>query len=273
MEEVWGAGKQQVRNVWSNIGYWHLNQWLYTLVELCCWDLSQGELADRRERSWDNPDRRPSHADRRPSHADRRRCVSREMLHEKFLAGLPRSPNDREFQRLFEGERTFSLSRDEETWVEAAKLDGCYCLQTDVAPAKAFKETIHDRYKDLAQVEWAFRTSKTIHLEARPMYVRLAPRTRGHLFIVMLAYLIVQELAKCWRELEVTVEEGLDELNSLCTTRVTVKRREVLHNVPQPRQSVRRLLDAVQIVLPKSIADRGVHVSTRKKLAEQRLRH
>jgi hypothetical protein len=95
VKEVWGAGQQQVRNVWSNIACWHLNQWLYTMVELCCWDLSQGELADRRERSWDNPDRRPSHA-------DRRRYISREMLHEQFLAALPRDPNDREFQSLFE---------------------------------------------------------------------------------------------------------------------------------------------------------------------------
>jgi hypothetical protein len=95
VKEIWGAGQQQVRNVWSNIGCWHLNQWLYTLVELCCWDLSQGELADRRERSWDNPDRRPSHA-------DRRRCISREMLHEQFLAALPTNQTNRDFQRLFE---------------------------------------------------------------------------------------------------------------------------------------------------------------------------
>jgi hypothetical protein len=39
----------------------------------------------------------------------------------------------------------------------------------------------------------------------------------------MLAYLLVRELAKCWRHLELTAEEGLDELKSLCTTRVTVK--------------------------------------------------
>jgi hypothetical protein len=39
-KEVWGAGQQQVRNVWSNIGCWHLNQGLYTLVELCSWLVS-----------------------------------------------------------------------------------------------------------------------------------------------------------------------------------------------------------------------------------------
>ena len=167
-------------------------------------------------------------------------------------------------------ERTISISPQDDAWAEAAKLDGCYCLKTDISAENASKEIIHDRYKDLSQVEWAFRTSKTVVLEARPFYVRLEKRTRGHLFVVMLAYLIVQELAKCWRDLEVTVEEGLNELASLCTTQVEVKGRSVLHNIPRPRESVQRLLGAANITLPKSISDRGVRVSTRKKLVDER---
>jgi hypothetical protein len=95
VKEVWGAGQQQVRNVWSNIGCWNLNGWLYTLTELCRWNLDKTELADRRARSWDNPDRRPSHA-------DRRRHISREMLQEKFKAALPHAPNDPTFQTFME---------------------------------------------------------------------------------------------------------------------------------------------------------------------------
>lgn len=95
VKEMWGAGQQQVRNVWSNIACWHLNQWMYTLVELCCWDVPKSELTDRRGRPWDNPDRRPSHA-------DRRRSISREMLQKQFLAALPRTPNNRRFRTLFE---------------------------------------------------------------------------------------------------------------------------------------------------------------------------
>ena len=36
VKEVWQAGKQQVRNMWSNIACWHMNCWAYTLVELEC---------------------------------------------------------------------------------------------------------------------------------------------------------------------------------------------------------------------------------------------
>jgi hypothetical protein len=95
VKEVWGAGQQQVRNVWSNIGCWHLNGWLYTLVELCCWDAPKSALTDRRSRPWDNPDRRPSHA-------DRRRSISREMLQKHFLAALPRTPDNHKFHTLLQ---------------------------------------------------------------------------------------------------------------------------------------------------------------------------
>jgi hypothetical protein len=95
VKEVWGAGQQQVRNVWSNIGCWHLNQWLYTLVELCSWDVPKSSLTDRGDRPWDNPDRRPSHA-------DRRRTIAREMLQKEIRAALPGTPNKHKFRRLFD---------------------------------------------------------------------------------------------------------------------------------------------------------------------------
>src|SRR3990167_196713 len=95
VKEVWGAGQQQVRNVWSNLGCWHLNQWMYTFVELCCWDVDKSELSDRRDRPWDN-------TDRRPSHADRRRSISREMLGKQFLAALPHGPDHRKLWTLFQ---------------------------------------------------------------------------------------------------------------------------------------------------------------------------
>ena len=93
VKEIWGAGQQQVRNIWSNIGCWHLNQWMYTLVEFCSWDVAKPKLTDRSHRPWDNPDRRPSHADRRST-------IVREMLGKQFLAALPGTQNLRKFRTL-----------------------------------------------------------------------------------------------------------------------------------------------------------------------------
>lgn len=81
-KETWGAGKQQVRSVWSNIACWNINAWLYGLVELECWDAAVEQVVNRNDRPWDNPDRRPSHA-------DRRRKIALEMLKNRFMNELP----------------------------------------------------------------------------------------------------------------------------------------------------------------------------------------
>lgn len=65
LKEVWGTGQQQVRNIWTNVGVFHLNLWMHTLVELWAWHRPHEQLCDRSDSPWDNPDRRPSHANRR----------------------------------------------------------------------------------------------------------------------------------------------------------------------------------------------------------------
>ena len=44
IKEVWGAGKQQLRYLWANIGAYHLNLWMHTLVELWAWNKCKGHL-------------------------------------------------------------------------------------------------------------------------------------------------------------------------------------------------------------------------------------
>ncbi|MDI6734637.1 MAG: IS1634 family transposase, partial [bacterium] len=167
-------------------------------------------------------------------------------------------------------EREISLTVNEEILSETAKLDGCYVLKTDIKKEIVSKEIIHTRYKDLALVEWAFRTSKTVELEMRPVYVRLASRTRGHVFVIMLAYLIVQELAKRWCNMDLTVEEGIKELTTLCVTEIFVNKGTRCNKIPQPRMSVQQLLQAAQVRLPTVLPCKGINVATRKKLTKNR---
>jgi transposase len=167
-------------------------------------------------------------------------------------------------------ERTFRLVRDETALAEEAKLDGCYCLKTDLQQAEASKELVHDRYKDLAKVEWVFRTCKTSHLELRPVNVRKETRTRGHALVVMLAYLIVRELTQCWQKLELTVEEGIKELSSLCMDEVTIKQETTIHRIPEPRETVADLLRTADVELPPVLPYYGTRVYTRKKLTSER---
>ena len=158
------------------------------------------------------------------------------------------------------------MTVDKYALAEERKLEGCYALKTDLSDVSATKEIIHKRYKDLALVESAFRTSKTVELEMRPIHVRLATRTRGHAFVVMMAYRIVQELSIRWQQLDVTVEEGINELSSLCATEVLFKGIAQCNQMPQPRESVRRLLEAADVRLPEVLPSKGIIVTTKKKL-------
>jgi len=165
--------------------------------------------------------------------------------------------------------RAIAVDIDEEALVEFSKLDGCYVITTDLPSTIASKETVHDRYKDLTFVEKAFREMKTVELELRPVNVRLASRTRGHVFVVMLAYRITQELSKRWESLNIEVSEGIDELTSLCTTVIRVK-SIVLHKIPKPRELSATLLELADVDLPEFFPHRNVNVATRKNIAKRR---
>ena len=53
-------------------------------------------------------------------------------------------------------------------------------------------------YKDLARVERAFRSLKSIDLQIRPVHHWIEPRVRAHVFLCMLAYYIEWHLRQAW---------------------------------------------------------------------------
>ena len=79
VKEVWGAGQQQVRNIWTNVAVFNLNLWMHTLVECWAWNKPAEEIRDRSDSPWDDPERRPSHA-------DRRKALRRQTLHNEYLS-------------------------------------------------------------------------------------------------------------------------------------------------------------------------------------------
>jgi len=167
-------------------------------------------------------------------------------------------------------ERRLRLEIDNKALDEASFLDGCYVIKTDLPKELIDKEIIHDRYKDLTEVEKAFRTCKTDFLEVRPVFVQTEKSTQGHVFVVMLAYMIVRILRGAWKEFDLTVEEGLKQLSTLCSTEVKVKKQGSCLQIPRPREKSRQLLKALGIRMPTVLPHREVRVVTRKKLPERR---
>jgi hypothetical protein len=95
VKEVWGAGQQQVRNVYSNEGCFNLNLWMYSLVEAWAWGQEEEALRDRTDSPWD---REP----RRPSHQDKRKALQREALQAEIEEALSGRPTKERIRQLAE---------------------------------------------------------------------------------------------------------------------------------------------------------------------------
>jgi len=86
-------------------------------------------------------------------------------------------------------------------------------------------QAVHDRYRDVHEVEQDFRTMKTGLLEVRPVFVRKAPRTRAHVLVTMFALKVVREMRRALvaafgttddDKMAVTVDDALAAFSRLC---------------------------------------------------------
>jgi hypothetical protein len=93
VKEVWGAGQQQVRNVFSSEACFNLNLWTYSLVEAWAWDKEEEDVVDRSASPWDSEPRRPSHA-------DKRKALQKEVLRREIEEALSGRPTEQEIRVL-----------------------------------------------------------------------------------------------------------------------------------------------------------------------------
>ncbi|RLC30271.1 hypothetical protein DRH13_04590 [Candidatus Woesebacteria bacterium] len=104
-----------------------------------------------------------------------------------------------------------------------------------------------------------------------PVYVRKEERTRGHVFVVMLSYIIVHELQKLWAEMDLTVQEAINELSTITCNEIRLGGTS-FHQIPQPRDLGATLIRLANVSLPNALPCRNIKVATRKKLPERRKR-
>jgi hypothetical protein len=101
-KEIVGAGRQQVRFVWANVGAFHVCLWTFTMTEAWAWGRAEeGLVAHRSASPWDDEPRRPSHA-------DKRRAWRRELLGEEIRAALRSGATEQEIAAA--AERLLSLA-------------------------------------------------------------------------------------------------------------------------------------------------------------------
>ena len=150
---------------------------------------------------------------------------------------------------LSENNRTITLTIDSKAQEKAEELDGCYVVKTNVPKGNLDTQTAHDRYKGLADVEFAFRTMKTTLEEIRPIYVRKEENTRGHVFVVMLAYMIIKYITDALSGLNYSrkyIFESLDKINYL----QYVHQEKIINIVPENLlESQKKIIETLKIKL------------------------
>ena len=93
-------------------------------------------------------------------------------------------------------DHSFSFARDLDKIAAEEELDGLYIVRSNVEAQLFDAEQTVTAYKDLAKVERAFRSMKTVDLKVRPIYHRSADRVRAHVFLCMLAYYVEWHMRK-----------------------------------------------------------------------------
>lgn len=87
---------------------------------------------------------------------------------------------------IADGRLTFERKPD--SIAHEAHLDGIYVVRTTVPAEHLPADEAVQAYKDLARVERAFRSLKTVDLDIRPIRHWTENRVRAHVFVCMLAY-------------------------------------------------------------------------------------
>ena len=101
---------------------------------------------------------------------------------------------------------TLTFTRKHSQIEAETALDGIYILRTSVSENDLPTADVVRSYKQLAQVERAFRTLKGPELEIRPIHHHLEQRVRAHVFLCMLAYYLTWHLRQAWKPLLFTDE-------------------------------------------------------------------
>ena len=95
----------------------------------------------------------------------------------------------------------FDFERDQDHIDAEAALDGIYVIRTSVDQKIMDSDQAVRGYKQLANVERAFRCLKSIDLMVRPIRHRLEVRVRAHIFLCVLAYYVEWHMSEAWRPL------------------------------------------------------------------------
>ena len=188
----------------------------------------------------------------------------------QYLSEHPRAKSQVQLKKITEKIKNFKLSKalsvssdhddsaviltiNNEALDMLGSLDGCYAMKTNLGKQTLKAKVIHDRYKDLAQVEYAFKNIKTEQLHVRPIYLRREDRTRAHVFVCSLAYKVIKYLREKCSDLNYTLNEIIDNLKAIHFIIYDVNGVEIKRLPSKLNHIQQEILDVLDMKLPSTL--------------------
>lgn len=119
----------------------------------------------------------------------------------------------------------FEVKYDLQAYQEEMLLDGKYIIESTVEKNRMTTKELREKYKELQNVEHAFRDIKTDKLNIRPVFHCNEAQTRGHVFVCMFSYAIIKEIETLifpWlkdynkkKNRQLSYKDIVDELNNI----------------------------------------------------------
>ena len=172
------------------------------------------------------------------------------------------------FQLTIDDQRFSYRLLDEKVAAEAT-LDGLYVIRTSLSEERLSAEDTVRHYKDLAKVEQAFRSLKSIDLKVRPIYHHLDKRVRAHIFLCMLAYYVEWHMKEAWRALLFGDEDqqAKKTRDPVAPAKRSVKALAKVHSRRledgSPAHSFRTLLESLSTIVRDTCRHKGAQLNER----------
>jgi len=131
------------------------------------------------------------------------------------------------------------------------KIAGVYILRTKEKELKA--EEIIEAYRDLTDIERAFRTMKSV-IDLRPFFHKTEDRVRAHVLICVLAYLLEKVIENSLKreKINLSLEKALCSLRQMGIAVMKVD-NEIYAYVSEPTFWQKEIFRALDIKLPSRV--------------------
>lgn len=149
---------------------------------------------------------------------NRQRAIKKLEQHIKSGKLTKTNINNRGYNKFLTIENTVNISMNNDKIEEDKKWDG---LKGYITNSTLSKDEIIENYKNLWQIEKAFRIAKT-DLKIRPIYHRVRRRIEAHICIAFVAYKIQKELERQLKEMQSSLspEQAIDIAKTIFAIKV-----------------------------------------------------